>query len=253
MSARVRGRRCGAGADERGEHGSTSRWAGRDRCRRHRAASSSCSTRAVWGARDLTGGLWLAPRIGRKGAISCIAKTRAWRASGACSTTSGRPASPVSARIVASVGKTAQRNSWSQIVEGEAEVDVLGPVDQVVDTVVVGADEHPLEYGRSRAGCSSARNATIAPYATSTVVGQRAVGDEHEAGDARRRGTETWMSGWVRNTVRTLMSSCEWCSSWKRHSARMRWFARCDEPVARIHRDDDRRDDPPAWHRPERR
>ena len=34
------------------------------------------------------------------------------------------------------------------------------------------------------------------------------------------------MNGWVRNTVSTFMSSCEWCSSWKRQSIRTRWFAR---------------------------
>ncbi len=34
------------------------------------------------------------------------------------------------------------------------------------------------------------------------------------------------MSGCVRKTVSTFMSSCEWCSSWKRQSIRTRWFAR---------------------------
>ena len=37
---------------------------------------------------------------------------------------------------------------------------------------------------------------------------------------------ETWISGWVRNTVSTFMSSCEWCSSWKRQRKRTRWLAR---------------------------
>ena len=34
------------------------------------------------------------------------------------------------------------------------------------------------------------------------------------------------MNGWVRNTVSTFMSSCEWCTSWKRQSIRTRWFAK---------------------------
>ena len=38
---------------------------------------------------------------------------------------------------------------------------------------------------------------------------------------------EKWMSGCVRKTVSTLMSSCEWWSSWNRQSMRARWFARC--------------------------
>ena len=39
------------------------------------------------------------------------------------------------------------------------------------------------------------------------------------------------MSGCVRNTVMTFMSSCEWCSSWKRQSSRERWFARCADQL----------------------
>jgi hypothetical protein len=54
-----------------------------------------------------------------------------------------------------------------------------------------------------------------APLATSTVAGSKAT------------RYDTWIRGWVRNTVSTLMSSCEWWSSWKRHSMRTRWFARC--------------------------
>ena len=75
----------------------------------------------------------------------------------ACSTMSGRPGSPVSVRIVSSVGNTARWKSWSQIVEREAEVDVLGSVELVVDAVVVRADEDPLEGPEAQAGCSSAR------------------------------------------------------------------------------------------------
>src|SRR6478609_11054361 len=53
-----------------------------------------------------------------------------------------------------------------------------------------------------------------APLAMSTIAGTNAT------------RYDTWMSGWVRKTVSTLMSSCEWCSSWKRHSIRTRWLAR---------------------------
>ena len=52
------------------------------------------------------------------------------------------------------------------------------------------------------------------PLASSTIPGISAI------------RYDTWISGCVRKTVRTFMSSWEWCSSWKRQSTRTRWFDR---------------------------
>ena len=34
-----------------------------------------------------------------------------------------------------------------------------------------------------------------------------------------------WTSGWARNEVRTLSSSCEWWTAWNRHTGVHRWLA----------------------------
>ena len=147
-----------------------------------------------------------------------------------CSTTSGRPGKPGVGpdRVLGREHRAAEELVPDR--QREAEVDVLGAVELVVDAVVVRAHEDPLEGSEAQAGCSSARRRRSrrrrrARWSTS----RRWRGAPRPGISATRY--DTWISGWVRKTVSTLMSSCEWWSSWKRHSIRTRWFARCTDQL----------------------
>ena len=91
------------------------------------------------------------------------------------------------------------------------------------------------KFGLTKIRSSGPKPSRVFEWANATID---AVDDEDAWSTSRRSRAarspgssatryETWMSGWVRNTVSTLMSSCEWWSSWKRQSMRTRWFARC--------------------------
>src|SRR3984957_7668010 len=57
-----------------------------------------------------------------------------------------------------------------------------------------------------------------------TVAGSVALEDKMTTGTTEIRKL-VCTSGWARNEVRTLNSSCEWCTAWNRHTAVHRWLA----------------------------
>ncbi len=131
----------------------------------------------------------------------------------------------MSVLIVSSVGNTARWNSWSQIVKAKPRFTSWGPSTLWWMRWLVRADEDPFERPEAQPGVrvSEGDHRSVGHEQRDR---QHAVGEEHHPGINATR-YDTWIRGWVRKTVSTLMSSCEWCSSWKRQSIRARWFARC--------------------------
>ena len=161
-----------------------------------------------------------------------------------CSTTSGRPCSPVSVRIVASVGNTARWKTWSQIVEREAEVDVLGAIELVVNAVEVGADEDPLQRAEPEVGVRVLERHE-ARVADEQRRRQGAVGHEHDPRDQRHeiRHVDQGMGPEHGEHAHVLLGVVQLVET-PEHPDPVVGEVR--EPVATVHRDEDQRDDDPS-------
>ncbi len=120
----------------------------------------------------------------------------------------------------------------------EAEVDVLGPVEQVMDAVEVRADEDPLQRAEAQAGVRVGEGDDRA-VDDEQRRRQCAVGEEHERRGSARPGTRRGSADACGTPSSTLMSSCEWWSSWKRQSMPHAVVGEVHEPVAPVHRHED--------------
>ncbi len=129
--------------------------------------------------------------------------------------------------------------------QGEAEVDILRPVEPVVDPMIIRADENPFEPPEAQVGVG-VREGDDSPVDDEPNYRQGAVGNKDDSWDQgdEVRDVDQRVRTEDRQHIHVLLGVMELMEAPEHSDAVIRKVCK---PVHRVHRHEDRRDRKPTW------